>query len=168
MDTTILDRFQAIKVFVFDVDGVLTNGQLLVTEQGDLLRSMNIKDGYALQLAVKKGYQIWVISGGSSEGAKIRLQKLGIAETHFSVKDKVAVMQDLCNQYNITDNNQLLYMGDDMPDIEPMKSCGLKCAPHNACMEIQKMADYISPQDGGMGCVRDVIEKVLKPNGDWV
>lgn len=164
---TILDRLAAVRIFVLDVDGVLTNGQLLVTEDGDLLRSMNIKDGYALQLAVKQGYQVWVISGGQSRGAGTRLQRLGVQEAHFGVEDKLQVLQWLLEQYKVTDPEQVLYMGDDMPDLAPMRSCGIKCAPGDACMEIIELADYVSPQGGGMGCVRDVIEKVLKINNQW-
>lgn len=164
---TILDRLAAVRVFVLDVDGVLTNGQLLVTEEGDLLRSMNIKDGYALQLAVKQGYHVWVISGGKSRGAGLRLQRLGIQDTHFGVEDKLEVLQRLREQYEVLMPEQILYMGDDMPDLAPMQTCGVKCAPADACMEITEVADYVSPYTGGMGCVRDVIEKVLKLNNHW-
>lgn len=164
---TLLDKFQNIKVFVFDVDGVMTNGMLYVQDDGSLLRRMNIKDGYALQLAVKKGYQVWIISGGNSEGSKRRLEKLGVKECHFAVKNKAVLLQDLMQQYNVTNSDSVLYMGDDMPDIAPMALSGLKTCPNDACSDVLNIADYISPIIGGNGCVRDVIEKVLKPNFDW-
>ncbi len=162
----ILELFESIKVFVFDIDGVLTDGMLHVQEDGELLRRMNIKDGYALQLAVKKGYKIWVISGGKTNAAKQRLNKLGIDEVFVAVEDKISLLQSLIEKggYN---QNQLLYMGDDMPDLKAMMLCGLRTCPADAIGEIKAIAQYISPLNGGYGCARDVIEKVLKINGDW-
>lgn len=158
--------FEPIKVFVFDVDGVLTNGTLLVTEEGHLLRTMNIKDGYALQLAIKKGYQIWIISGGTSNAVVKRLSKLGLEEVHIAVKDKAQLLQTLLAKYDIAPS-ALLYMGDDMPDRAVMQLCGLKTCPADAINEIKAIADYISPIKGGEGCVREVIEFVLKLNKHW-
>ena len=158
--------FEPIKVFVFDVDGVLTNGTLLVTEEGHLLRTMNIKDGYALQLAIKKGYQIWIISGGTSNAVVKRLSKLGLEEVHIAVKDKAQLLQTLLVKYDIAPS-ALLYMGDDMPDRAVMQLCGLKTCPADAINEIKAIADYISPIKGGEGCVREVIEFVLKLNKHW-
>ena len=158
--------FKPVKVFVFDVDGVLTNGTLLVTEEGHLLRTMNIKDGYALQLAIKKGYQIWIISGGTSNAVVKRLSKLGLEEVHIAVKDKAQLLKELLAKYSI-DPEALLYMGDDMPDVEVMKSVFLPTCPADACDEVIAIAKYISSKNGGKGCVRDVIEKVLKLNNDW-
>ncbi|MDE3254435.1 MAG: HAD-IIIA family hydrolase [Bacteroidota bacterium] len=158
--------FEPIKVFVFDVDGVLTNGTLLVTEEGHLLRTMNIKDGYALQLAIKKGYQIWIISGGTSNAVVKRLSKLGLEEVHIAVKDKAQLLQTLLTKYDIAPS-ALLYMGDDMPDRAVMQLCGLKACPADAINEIKAVADYISPIKGGEGCVREVIEFVLKLNNHW-
>lgn len=161
-----LALFQDIKTFIFDVDGVLTNGNLLVQENGDLLRTMNIKDGYALQLAVKKGYQVIIISGGTSVGAQKRLEKLGIQHLNFGVKDKLALLYSLKEVHRI-DYNQALYMGDDMPDMHTMSLCKVKAAPADACEEILQIANYVAPQRGGEGCVRDVIRKVLLLNNDW-
>jgi len=158
--------FKPVKVFVFDVDGVLTNGTLLVTEEGHLLRTMNIKDGYALQLAIKKGYQIWIISGGTSNAVVKRLSKLGLEEVHIAVKDKAQLLKELLAKYSI-DSAALLYMGDDMPDTAVMQMCGLKACPADAINEIKAIADYISPIKGGEGCVREVIENVLKLNNHW-
>lgn len=161
-----LQLFAPIRTFVFDVDGVLTNGTILATEDGHLLRSMNIKDGYALQLAVKKGYKVWIISGARSEAVKARLQKLGIVDVHIGVELKKDLLQEIAVKSNTT-YEHVLYMGDDIPDYAAMQLCGLPCCPNDAVMEIRNVSKYISPYKGGEGCVRDVIEKVLKLNGDW-
>jgi 3-deoxy-D-manno-octulosonate 8-phosphate phosphatase (KDO 8-P phosphatase) len=162
----VLELFQPIKVFVFDVDGVLTDGSLLLNEDGNMLRSMNIKDGFALQLAIKKGYKIWIISGGTSEAVKSRLQKLGLTDVHIAVKNKKRLLQELMLSNNVSAAN-MLYMGDDIPDLEVMQICSLPCCPADAVIEIQQIAKYISPYAGGKGAVRDVIEKVLKLNLHW-
>lgn len=162
----VLELFKPIRTFVFDIDGVLTNSQLLATEDGHLLRSVNIKDGYAIQLAIKKGYHLWIISGGNSAAMQTRFQNLGMKEAHIRVQDKKALMQELVTKYN-TSPETILYMGDDMPDLQVMQMCGLPTCPSDACPEAMAASRYISPIKGGMGCVRDVIEKVLKLNGDW-
>lgn len=162
----ILELFVKIKAFVFDIDGVLTDGMLHVQEDGELLRRMNIKDGYALQLAVKKGYKVWVISGGKTTAVQKRLEKLGVTEVHVAVEDKPALLQGLMEQAGLP-SEQLLYMGDDMPDIKAMMLCGLRTCPADAVTDIKTIVQYISPFNGGAGCARDVIEKVLKINGHW-
>lgn len=162
----VLELFAPIRTFVFDIDGVMTDGSLLVTETGDLLRSMNIRDGYATELAVKKGYNVWVISGGKQEAPAIRLRKLGVKETHIAVPDKKKLLLELFEKYQ-AEPAQALYMGDDIPDYAVMQICGLPTCPADAAPEIKSVAQYISPLNGGAGCVRDVIEKVLKLNGDW-
>jgi 3-deoxy-D-manno-octulosonate 8-phosphate phosphatase (KDO 8-P phosphatase) len=162
----VLELFAPIRTFVFDIDGVMTDGSLLVTETGDLLRSMNIRDGYATELAVKKGYNVWVISGGKQEAPAIRLRKLGVKETHIAVPDKKKLLLELFEKYQ-AEPAHALYMGDDIPDYAVMQICGLPTCPADAAPEIKSVAQYISPLNGGAGCVRDVIEKVLKLNGDW-
>jgi 3-deoxy-D-manno-octulosonate 8-phosphate phosphatase (KDO 8-P phosphatase) len=162
----VLELFAPIRTFVFDIDGVMTDGSLLVTETGDLLRSMNIRDGYATELAVKKGYNVWVISGGKQEAPAIRLRKLGVTETHIAVPEKKKLLLELFEKYK-AEPAQALYMGDDIPDYAVMQICGLPTCPADAAPEIKSVAQYISPLNGGAGCVRDVIEKVLKLNGDW-
>jgi 3-deoxy-D-manno-octulosonate 8-phosphate phosphatase (KDO 8-P phosphatase) len=162
-----LDLFAPIRTFVFDVDGVLTEGTLMLTEDGHMLRSMNIKDGYAMQLAIKKGYKVWIISGGRSEAVRLRLNKLGIQEVHIGIESKREFLHNLVTVSH-DDYSSLLYMGDDIPDYAAMQSCGLPCCPSDAVPEIKQVAKYVSPYAGGRGCVRDVIEKVLKLNGDWV
>jgi 3-deoxy-D-manno-octulosonate 8-phosphate phosphatase (KDO 8-P phosphatase) len=162
----ILRQFQQIKLFVFDVDGVLTNGQLLLLEDGQMARSMNIKDGYALQLAVKRGYRILVISGGNSEAVRLRLNKLGINDVHLGVKDKVAVFHQYVKEH-LFNKDQVLYMGDDLPDLAVIQQAGLPCCPIDADADIKALCHYISPYAGGAGCVRDVIEKVMRLNSQW-
>lgn len=162
----VLEQFAPIRTLIFDIDGVLTNSQILATEEGHLLRSVNIKDGYAIQLAIKKGYNIWIISGGTSDAMKTRFENLGMKEVHIRVKDKKALLQELMTKHN-TNAAEMLYMGDDIPDYGVMKLVGLPVCPADACPEIKEVSKYISPVQGGMGCVRDVLEKVLRLNGDW-
>lgn len=162
----ILELFESIKVFIFDIDGVLTDGMLHVQEDGELLRRMNIKDGYALQLAVKKGYKVVVISGGKTNAAKNRLNKLGVTDVFVAVEDKVSLLKSLMEQGGYKEN-EMLYMGDDMPDKKAMMICGLRTCPADAVSEIKEISHYISHLNGGSGCARDVIEKVMKMKGDW-
>lgn len=162
----ILAAFKPVKLFALDVDGVLTDGSLLLMNDGQMVRRMNIKDGYALQLAVKKGYHVLVISGGNSDAVKMRLDKLGVKDVFMSVLDKKEVLQQYMQQHNIQ-KNEVLYMGDDMPDLAVMQMAGLPCCPADAVAEIRDISNYISPVKGGEGCVRDVIEKVLKLNAHW-
>lgn len=162
----ILAAFKPVKLFALDVDGVLTDGSLLVMNDGQMVRRMNIKDGYALQLAIKKGYHILVISGGNSDAVRLRLDKLGVKDVFMSVLDKKEVLLQYMQQHNIQ-KNEVLYMGDDMPDIAVMKMAGLACCPADAVAEIKDICSYISPVKGGEGCVRDIIEKVLKLNAHW-
>jgi len=163
---SVLEKFKSIRTFVFDVDGVMTDGSVLVYETGEQVRRMNTRDGYSLQLAVKKGYRVVVISGGSSEGVRHRLEYLGIRDIYLKVHDKVAVLQEYAQQLGL-EAKDMLYMGDDIPDYEAMQHVGLACAPADAAPEIRHIAAYISSFNGGQGCVRDVIEKVLKLNGHW-
>lgn len=162
----LLEKFARIKSFVFDVDGVLTDGNLLILEDGQMARKMNIKDGYALQLALKKGYNILIISGGNSEAVRERLNRLGVKDVHLKVQDKRPVLNQFLHekQLNI---EEMLYMGDDIPDYDVMQSGILPCAPADAAHEIIGISEYVSPLKGGFGCVRDVIEKVLRIRGDW-
>lgn len=161
-----LERFTHITTFVFDVDGVLTDGMLMVLPDGVMARRMNIKDGYALQLAVKRGYHVVVISGGYSQEVKERLHKLGIKEVYMQVEDKAAVLAQFMKQYQLP-AEKILYMGDDIPDLEVMQMAGLPCCPIDAVQEIKDISVYISHLKGGEGCGRDVIEKVMKLRGDW-
>ena len=161
-----LTSLKNIKCFAFDVDGVLTNGTLIVMPNGLLIRTMNIKDGYALQLAIKKGYQVWIISGGNSVEVEERLKGLGIHEVHMRVGDKKTLLQELSNQQNIP-MDQILFMGDDMPDYEAMRLAGIAACPADAAAEIKTISTYKAVAKGGEGCAREVIEKVLKVNDHW-
>lgn len=162
----ILSRFKAIKTFVFDIDGVLTDGKLLILKGGQMARSMNIKDGYALQLAVKKGYRVVIISGGTSEESKERLQRLKVTDVFMQIENKQQFLTEYVNKSNLS-WNEILFMGDDIPDYNCMLLAALACCPADAAPEIKLVSKYISVYKGGEGCVRDVIEKVLKLNGNW-
>ena len=161
-----LQKLKLIKAFIFDVDGVLTDGIVHVTEAGEQLRQFNIKDGYALQLAVKRGYKMAVISGGKSAGVKLRLQGLGITDIFMGVDSKTEVYTQFISNYQLQ-AEEILYMGDDIPDLPVMKLAGLPVCPADAVEEIKAISVYISPKNGGKGCVRDVIEKVLKIQNRW-
>lgn len=162
----VLELFTPIRTFVFDVDGVLTDGSLLILDDGQMARKMNVKDGYALQLAIKKGYRVVVISGAISLPVKERLEKLGVTDIFMEVTDKKAKLINYADQHGL-EWERVLFMGDDIPDHEAMKLVGLPACPSDAVMEIKEIAQYISHLPGGSGCARDVIEKVLKLNGHW-
>ncbi len=164
---SVLDYFEKVTTFVFDVDGVLTDGTVLVLD-GDLqARRMHIKDGFALQMAKKNGYRVKIISGGNSPQVVERLQKLGITDISMPVMDKKAFLLEFIQAHRLQ-REEVLYMGDDLPDIPAMGVVGLPCCPADAVAEVKEIVVYISPLNGGMTCVRDVIEKTLKSRGDWV
>lgn len=155
-----------INAFVFDVDGVLTNGTVHITPTGEMLREMNIKDGFAMKAAVESGYAVCIISGGSNEGVRIRLRNLGITDIHLGIPDKVETFKEYCELYHINPE-QVLYMGDDIPDYHVMQKVGLPTCPQDASPEIKAISQYISHKNGGQGAVRDVIEQVMKVQGKW-
>lgn len=159
-------KLKDISTFILDVDGVLTDGSVITLPDGDQVRRMNIKDGYALQHAVKKGYHIVIISGGTSESVRLRLNGLGITDVFLASKNKIEVFQKVQKQYNLK-TEEILYMGDDIPDYKIMKMVGFAACPKDAAAEIKSICQYISPYKGGEGCVREIIEKVLKLNGHW-
>ncbi len=161
-----LNTFKSIKGFIFDMDGVLTDGSLILTADGEMARTMYVKDGYAMQLAIKKGYMVAVISGGTSAAAALRLENLGVKDIYMGVKNKQECFEELLKKYNLSPG-EVLVMGDDIPDIPVLLQAGLPACPSDAVSEVEKIATYISPYAGGKGCVRDVIEKVMKLNGHW-
>ncbi|HEY8399559.1 MAG TPA: HAD hydrolase family protein [Flavihumibacter sp.] len=163
---SLLEKFKKISTIALDVDGVLTDGTLLLLDDGQMMRKMNIKDGYALQLAVKKGYRVLVISGGQSLAVELRLKKLGVQDIFLGVENKAALLDEYRQQHGL-DWEEILFMGDDIPDIAVMQKVGLPCAPLDAASEVQSIATYISRKKGGEGCVRDVLEMVMKLRGDW-
>lgn len=163
-----LERFRPIKAFIFDVDGVMTNSEIIVLEDGSLIRKMNIRDGYALQRAVRQGYQVAVITGGSSKGVAGRLRNLGIEDIYTGIQNKLEAYEDFLLKYDRLKEEQILYMGDDHPDYEVMRRVGLPTCPRNSAPEILQISQYISPIEGGGGCVRDVIEKTLRIHEKWL
>jgi len=150
-----------------DVDGVLTDGSLLLLPDFEYGRTMNIKDGYAIQLAIKKGYHLMVISGAKHDNAvEHRLKKLGLTNLHMGVSDKFALLEKQISKLGLQ-KNQVMFIGDDVPDMSALQLAGLSCCPSDAAQDVKEICTYISPNPGGMGCVRDVIEKVLRLNNHW-
>lgn len=161
-----LTRFNDITTFIFDVDGVLTDGTVLVLENGLQARRMNIKDGFALQLAVKCGYRVVIVSGSKPSPVVERLERLGITDINMSLLNKRAFIATYIEKNKLR-TEEVLYMGDDLPDLPVMPVVGLAACPADAAPEIRSAVHYVSPLAGGQGCVRDVIEKVLKLKDQW-
>ena len=161
-----LDKLQFINTLIFDVDGVLTDGSVYVTADGEQLRQFNIKDGYAIKLAIKQGFRVAIISGAISKRVEFRLKGLGVKDIFLGVDHKVEIYSQYL-QANKLSSEQILYMGDDIPDFPVMKLAGLSVCPADAVEEIKAISHYISPKNGGKACVRDIIEKVLKVQGKW-
>ncbi|WP_104733986.1 KdsC family phosphatase [Hanstruepera ponticola] len=166
-DKSYKEYLNHITTFIFDIDGVLTDGSVMVTTSGDMLRSMNIKDGYALKTAVDRGYNICIISGGSNEGVRLRLNGLGINNVFLGAHNKIEQLNNYLDSNNI-DLKNVLYMGDDIPDFPVMKLVGLPTCPQDAVPEIKAISKYVSHKNGGKGAVRDVIEQVLKVQDKWL
>jgi 3-deoxy-D-manno-octulosonate 8-phosphate phosphatase (KDO 8-P phosphatase) len=160
------ELMNTIDTFIFDVDGVLTDGTVHVSPTGEMLRDMNIRDGFAMKAALESGYNVCIISGGSNEGVRIRLRNLGITDIHLGTPDKVATFKEYTELYTINPKN-VLYMGDDIPDFHVMQLVGLATCPQDAAPEIKAISTYISHINGGKGAVRDVIEQVMKVQGKW-
>jgi 3-deoxy-D-manno-octulosonate 8-phosphate phosphatase (KDO 8-P phosphatase) len=160
------EKFQKITTMIFDVDGVFTDGTLIVTENGDMLRSMNARDGYAIKRALDKGFRIVIITGGDSIGVEKRFRKLGVKYIFLKTKNKLKKYKDFIEEHNIS-NDEVLYVGDDILDIELMHYVFLPACPRDACHEILAMAEFISNFDGGRGCVREIVEKVLSSQNKW-
>jgi 3-deoxy-D-manno-octulosonate 8-phosphate phosphatase (KDO 8-P phosphatase) len=156
-----------VTTFIFDVDGVLTDGSVFISNEGDMHRTMNIKDGYAMKAAVDSGYNVCIISGGSNEGVRVRLRNLGITDIYLGSPNKVETFDEYTDVYSIKPE-QVLYMGDDIPDYHVMKLVGLPTCPQDASPEIKGISKYISHKNGGKGAVRDVIEQVMKVQGKWM
>jgi 3-deoxy-D-manno-octulosonate 8-phosphate phosphatase (KDO 8-P phosphatase) len=155
-----------INTFIFDVDGVLTNGMLTILPDGELVRHMNVKDGYAMKIALNKGFRVCIISGGTNKAVKSRLAALGISDIYLGAHDKIKQYNELVEKYDLKPEN-VLYMGDDIPDIPVMQKVGLASCPNDAVPEVQQISKYISYKKGGEGCVRDVIEQVMRVQGKW-
>lgn len=166
MEKSYKEIMPQINTFIFDVDGVLTDGTITIFPNGELVRTMNVKDGYALKTAVDMGFNVCIISGGTNEGVKSRLKGLGITDIYLGAHNKIEQLDEYLDIYNI-DAENVLYMGDDVPDFPVMKLVGLPTCPKDAVPEIQSISKYISQKKGGKGCVRDVIEQVLKVQDKW-
>ncbi len=166
MEKSYKEIMPQIKAFIFDVDGVLTNGIVTIFPDGELIRQMNVKDGYALKIAVDMGYHVCIISGGTNPAVKLRLQGLGVKDIYLGVHNKREKLQEYIDMYDLHKEN-ILYMGDDIPDFPVMQLIGLPTCPKDAVPEIQDISKYISQKKGGNGCVRDVIEQVMKVQDKW-
>ena len=162
----VFEKFSKIKTMIFDVDGVFTNCGLLVTEEGHFLRTMSARDGLAIKMAADAGYRLAIITGGDSIGVYNRLKKLGIADIFVKINKKIHTFREYLEKENI-DSDSVLYMGDDLLDIDVMKEVFLPVCPNDAAKEVLNVSEYISPVKGGEGCVRDVIEKVMKAQSKW-
>jgi len=166
-NTNYKTRLKSITTFVLDVDGVLTNGKLILEGSGEITRTISTRDGYIIRQAIKKGYNVCIITLGNSKMLEKMMNHLGVSDIFSSIENKLDTLNSYCSTKNITLEN-VLYMGDDMPDIDCIKSVGIGTCPNDAIPEIREVADYISHVNGGDGCVRDVMEQVLKINNDWI
>ena len=166
MNTKYKKKLTQIKAFVLDVDGVLTNGGLILYPDGKFLRQMNAKDGYAIKLAIHHGYKIAIITGGREENIKTRLKNLGVHEVFLGANNKLPILKDFITTYELK-SEQIVYMGDDIPDLESLAHVGFSCCPNDASYDVKKICDYVSQKKGGEGCVRDIIEQTLKVNNQW-
>ncbi len=156
-----------IKAFAFDVDGVLSPSTIPLSVEGEPLRMVNIKDGYALQLAVKKGYKIAIITGGNTYGVRVRFENLGIQRIYLGAAHKLPILQQWMSEMSLSPE-EVAYMGDDIPDLKAMRYVGLPCAPNDAVAEVKHTSQWISRYSGGYGCVRDLIEQVMKAQNKWM
>jgi 3-deoxy-D-manno-octulosonate 8-phosphate phosphatase (KDO 8-P phosphatase) len=160
------EKLNKINTLFFDIDGVFTDNKVLVMENGDVIRNVHSKDGYAIHLAVKKGYRIVILSGGNNMAVKNLLAKAGIKDIFINQHDKLQCYKDFIYSNDIKDE-QVMYMGDDLPDYEVMSRVGVAACPNDSATEIKSISIYISPKEGGKGCVRDIIEQVMRVQGTW-
>lgn len=163
--TSYKEKLNPITTFIFDVDGVLTDGKVILLDN-EVVRTLNSRDGYALQFAAKMGYNILIVTGGYSPAVKTRLLNMGVTEVCLQSSNKVEVYKQLQEKYGFTDE-QALYMGDDIPDYHVLKMVGVSTCPQDAAVEIKAICDYQSPYNGGRHCVRDVIEQTMRVQGKW-
>ena len=161
------EKLTRVEAFVFDVDGVFTDGQLVPRADGDFYRSYYARDGYAVTYAASEGYKIYIITGGRGEIIKLRFKHLKVAGLYSNVADKCAVLGELAEKEGL-DLANTLYMGDDIPDLGAMRMVGVPVCPADACHEIVEASAYVSQYPGGRGCVRDIIEQVLRAQGKWL
>lgn len=160
------EKLKSITTFIFDFDGVMSDGKVWVLDEENQIRNANVKDGYAIHNAVQKGYRVVVISGGNSNSIPSRMHYLGVTDVFTQVRYKKDCFETYLKEHHLNPE-EVLYMGDDIPDYEIMQMAGVACCPADAAIEIQEVADYISIKKGGDGCVRDVIEQVMRLHGKW-
>lgn len=158
---------QKIKAVVFDVDGVLSASTIQMDGKGEPVRTINIKDGYAIQLAVKHGIRLAIMTGGHNENIRFRYEYLGVKDVYINCSMKIRTWEELLSQYDLHEE-EIIYVGDDIPDYEVMKRAGCPCCPKDACTEIKEISTYVSDYEGGHGVARDILEQVLKAQGKWV
>jgi len=156
-----------VSTFIFDVDGVMTNGKIIITTEGEMYREMDTRDGFALKYASLKGYKIGVISGGTNEGVKKRLELLGVNKVYLGIHEKDNAFNDFVKTFDINPE-EVLYMGDDVPDIPVMEKAGIATCPQDAVSDVKKIADYVSHKKGGDGCLREIIEQVMRVQNKWI
>jgi 3-deoxy-D-manno-octulosonate 8-phosphate phosphatase, YrbI family len=166
MSSFFKNELKGVKAFAFDVDGVFTNGTIYLHPSGEMLRTANMRDGYAVQLALKMNFPLAIISGGKSESLKMRFKSLGVTDIYLGSLDKQKDLLDFCTKNSLA-YADILYMGDDLPDYDVMTLAGVPCTPADGVSQIKELAKYISPFKGGEGCVRDVIEQVLRAQNSW-
>lgn len=165
-DLNFKEKLKQIRAFVFDIDGVLSKSVVNIQDDGKLISTTNIKDGFALKRAVEEGYYIGIISGGLNEAVSRRYNNLGVKEIYLGSTDKQADLRHFLDQYKL-DHSQVLYMGDDLPDYDVMKTVGVATCPADASEEIKGISMFISDKNGGEGCVRDIISQVMKTQNNW-
>ena len=156
-----------VRAFVFDVDGVMTNGKVMITSEGEMYREMDTRDGFALKYALLKGFKIGIISGGTNEGVRKRLELLGVNKVYLGINEKVIAFDDFVSTFNINPD-QVLYMGDDVPDVPVMEKVGVSTCPQDALPDVKRVVDYVSHKKGGDGCVREIVEQVMRVQDKWV
>jgi 3-deoxy-D-manno-octulosonate 8-phosphate phosphatase (KDO 8-P phosphatase) len=156
-----------ITTFILDVDGVMTNGKIIYTHDGKIDRQFEAKDGYAIKHAISKGYNFVIISGGTQHNIEKRLNSLGVKDVFLSAFDKLKIFNDYISKKNISPDN-ILFMGDDNPDIEVLKAVKIGACPSDASVDVKEVCNYISDRKGGQGCVRDVIEQVMRIHNKWI
>lgn len=160
-------KLAGIQAICLDYDGVFTDAVVYLMPNGEMARTANVKDGYAVQFAAKKGMNLAIISGGTQEAVRTRMESLGVSKVYLGSKSKPEVLEKVAKEMGVA-LDHVLYMGDDIPDIPALRIAGLACCPSDAAPEVKAVCHYISPVKGGQGCVRDVLEQVLKAQGLWL
>ncbi len=156
-----------IKAIVFDVDGVLSAETIQMDDKGEPIRTINIKDGYAIQLAVKHGLHLAIMTGGHNDNIRLRYDYLGVKDVYINCSMKINVWSEFLHKYTLKEE-EIIYVGDDIPDYEVMQRAGCACCPKDACSEIKHISTYVSDVKGGDGVARDILEQVMKAQGKWV